>query len=483
MRGKEHPINSLLIKLREVFLNLSFDEVINPAIIDERDIFLQYGKEASLILDRVFYIAGLIRPELGISKEKEDKILQIISNFSKWDELKTFLREYKEGKIESDNFIEELVKRLDIKKEQGIRLTDEVFLPLKNLNPIPYKKTLRSHMTSAWYPTLSHLVKIKPLPIKLFSQGMRFRREQRQDESHLFESTISSCVVMEDGFDIIKGQALCSLILKEIGFEKCEFKTKPVASNYYEEKTDTEVFIIHNNEKIEVANLGFYSRESLDNYGIGNSVFNLGFGVDRLAGVLNNERDLRRLAFFQFYKPVFTDLEIAKSLCPSETPEYGGQISSIIFKKILEAKDKLGPTEVLCYSGRFLGRDIKISAYNWDTGKPLISYAGLNEIWVNNGEIFGLPRDGTLKGSEDVYKNGINTGLVFLKLITDGFVARMEKAFRSGKTEIDLKFKIAERPSDINLHIPKDVYEYITSNNKRISVKGPLFFGLIAEAE
>ncbi len=482
MKGKEHPINSLLIKVREIFLNLSFDEVINPVIVDEKDIFLQYGKEASLILDRVFYIAGLERLECGISKERKEKIEQIIPSFAKYDELKAFLREYKEGNIDSDDFIEELVKRLDIDREKGLRLVDEVFLELKNLSPIPYKKTLRSHMTSAWYLTLGNLSKTKPFPIKLFSSGLRFRREQRQDEGHLFESTAFSCVIMDPDFDIKKGYELCSHILKEVDFQGCEFKTKAATSNYYEEGTDTEVFVIHHDKRIEVANLGFYSKESLANYGIKDPVFNLGFGVDRMAGVLKNEDDLRRLAFFQFYKRVFTDDEIAKSLSCEESPSYGAQISAIIFKRILEAKDTLGPTKVLCFVGRFLGRDIKISAYNWDEKKPLISYAGFNEIWVNNGEIFGLPKGGSLKGSEEVYKNGINTGLVFLKLITDGFVAKMEKEFKRGKSEIDIKWKIAERPSDINLLIPKDVYDYITSLNKRIFIKGPLFFGLMAEA-
>lgn len=483
MRGKEHPINSLLIKLREIFLNLSFDEIINPIIIDEADVFLQYGKEAPLILSRIFYIAGLASQDIGISKEDEKKIEQIIPSFTNYEELKLFLREYKEGNIEGDDFIEELVKRLNISENDGIKLVDEVFLQLKNLNPIPYKKTLRSHMTSAWYPTLSHLLKTKPLPIKLFSQGMRFRREQRQNESHLFESTASSCVVMEEGFDMTKGCELCSLILKELGFENVEFKTKIATSNYYEQRTDTEVFILCNGEKIEVANMGFYSKESLNNYGIFRPVFNLGFGIERLAGILKNENDLRRLVFFQFYKPIFTDSEIAKLLGHSETPSYGAQIASIIFKKIQSEKDTLGPAEVLCYSGRFLGRDIKVSAYNWDEGKPLTSYAAFNEIWVKQGEIFGLPKEGSLKGVEDIYKNGINTGLIFLKLITDGFVAKMEKAFKNGETEIDVKFKIVEKPSDINLLIPSDVYDYITSNNKRIFIKGPLFFGIKAEME
>ncbi|HAW49401.1 TPA: O-phosphoserine--tRNA ligase [bacterium] len=480
MKGKEHPVISLTNKLREIFLELGFDEIINPIIVDEKEIFLQYGKEASLILDRLFYIAGLDRAEVGLSSERKERIEEIVSGFEKWDELSKFLREYKEGEIPSDSFIEELTKRFDIEQKQAIRLVDEVFLELSNLSPIPYKKTLRSHMTSSWYLTLAHLCKTRSIPIMLFSIGPRFRREQRQDPSHLFESTSVSCVVVDDSFDLDKGKNLCSTIAKEAGFPDCCFKIKEITSNYYEEGTDTEVFI----DNIEIANLGFYSKASLSNYEIKNKVFNLGFGVERMAGILKGEEDLRRLVFFQFYKPKFTDQEIAELVLPEKIPRYGSQISTFIFKKILEAKDKIGPTDVLCYEGRFLGKEVRVYVYNWDEGKPLISFAGLNKVWVYNGEIFGLPdEEKALKGTEKIYKEGINTGLVFLKLIVDGFISELEDAINKGEKSLDKKIKIAQRPSDVNLFIPQSVYEFITGENKRIVVGGPLFFGLNAEIE
>ncbi|MEK9149239.1 MAG: O-phosphoserine--tRNA ligase, partial [Candidatus Desantisbacteria bacterium] len=82
MKGKEHPLISLTLKMRDIFLNLGLDEVINPIIINESDVFLQYGKEASLILDRVYYLAGLDRAEIGLSKEREKKIAEIAPDFA-----------------------------------------------------------------------------------------------------------------------------------------------------------------------------------------------------------------------------------------------------------------------------------------------------------------------------------------------------------------------------------------------------------------
>jgi O-phosphoseryl-tRNA(Cys) synthetase len=46
---------------------------------------------------------------------------------------------------------------------------------------------------------------------------------------------------------------------------------------------------------------------------------------------------------------------------------------------------------------------------------------------------------------------------------------------------LDKRIKMAKRPSEINLLIPDHIYNYITSNNKRVLVGGPLFFGLRAE--
>ncbi|MBU0566697.1 O-phosphoserine--tRNA ligase, partial [bacterium] len=253
-RGKEHPVIAFGLKLREVFLDLGFDEIINPMIVDEREVYLQYGKEAPLILDRVFYLAGLDRTDIGLSREKLLKVREIIPSFSKEEELKAFLRSFKEGKIEGDDFLEEMVKALSISKEEAVEIVDKVFTEFRELKPIPSGKTLRSHMTANWFGALSHLKNRRPLPIKLFSIGPRFRREQRQDAHHLYESTSASLVVADSNFTLSDGQELTTEILKRVGFPSLEFKKKEVFSNYYEAETDTEIMINLKGEEIEIAN-------------------------------------------------------------------------------------------------------------------------------------------------------------------------------------------------------------------------------------
>ncbi|MFH0774570.1 MAG: O-phosphoserine--tRNA ligase [bacterium] len=485
MKGKEHPLVSLYFRMRDIFLNLGLDEVINPIIIDEEDVFLQYGKEAPLILDRIYYLAGLDRAEIGLSKEREKKIAEIAPDFAKLDVLKTLLRDYKEQKIEADNLLEIMTERLGITKAQTIRIIDEVFSELSGLIPIPGKKTLRSHMTSAWYLTLTELQKTQDMPLRLFSFGPRFRREQRQTPSHLFESTASSIVIMEKGFSLKNGEELTGSILKEIGFLKWKCVQKPVTSNYYEEGTDTEIFVVHNGREVEVANYGFYSKESLKNYGIHHKVFNLGFGVERIAGLLLGEDDLRRCVWPQFSEFKLSDEEIAGSIRPEKEPssDEGKNVAEELLEKAKNEAKRLGPVEILAYSGNLSGRDIKIWVYNWDEGKPLLSYAAFNKIWVKDGQIYGLPEnpDKIPQNLSDVYDKGIKKETTFLKMLITGFVAELEQEIASQGKEIDRRWKIARRPQEINISIPDYVYRYITSHNKKIAVGGPLFFGLKAQ--
>jgi len=64
MQGKAHPLHTLIQKTREIFLSIGFDEIENPVFIQEEDVFKQYGKEAPVTLDRVFYLGGLPGPDI-----------------------------------------------------------------------------------------------------------------------------------------------------------------------------------------------------------------------------------------------------------------------------------------------------------------------------------------------------------------------------------------------------------------------------------
>jgi O-phosphoseryl-tRNA synthetase len=92
-----------------VLLELGFEEVILSSIIEDTEVIRQYGPEGNIILDRVFYLAGLPRPDIGISKDAIDQITRIVPGFTNVEKLQAIFRAYKRGEIEADDLLETLV--------------------------------------------------------------------------------------------------------------------------------------------------------------------------------------------------------------------------------------------------------------------------------------------------------------------------------------------------------------------------------------
>ena len=99
--GKPHPVIDLIYRIREALLSLGFTEVINPIFISTEDVYKQYGPEAPVILDRIYFLADLPRPDIGLDKKTVEKIKAISQNIN-LRVLQAVLREYKERKISSD---------------------------------------------------------------------------------------------------------------------------------------------------------------------------------------------------------------------------------------------------------------------------------------------------------------------------------------------------------------------------------------------
>ena len=495
-RGKEHPVCALNQRFREILLDLGLDEMVNPCIVNEAEVYRQYGPEAPIILDRVFYLAGLPRPDIGISQAEVTKIASIVPGFSGKEALEALFRDYKRGSIESDDLTVVMSTRLGFSEKQVIRIVDEVFPQFKTLEPVPVRKTLRSHMTSLWFPVLASLQTRRPLPVQLFSIGPRYRREQRQDTRHLFESTTVSIAIMDRAFSMEDAHELSRRILGRLGFQEFSFRVKPVTSNYYASGTDTEVYAGRKGQDIEVANLGFYAEAALANYGIEHPVFNLGFGSERLAMVLEDVKDIRVLAYPQFYEEAeFTDEDIARSLVPIKAPKskQGIELVNQLVATALANKSQTGPVEVLVYDGGLLGAHVRVSVYNWDEGKPLFGRAITNRVFVYNSGIYGVPTEQLSQISDmsdqpvilrtlyKVWERGTNTDLWLVELMMKQAVADLESSIERHELAFDMKVRALKKPSHINIHVPHNIEEYIEQRQKPIKVVGPVFAGVKAE--
>jgi len=462
-KGKPHLVRELIQKSRQILLNLGFDEVENLTLLPDSDVVKQYGPEARVILDRAFYLAELPRPDIGLSAKRVAEIKKIAEGMD-IEKLQTILRKYKKGEIEADNLIEELIARLGITDYQATELMDKVFPEIKELQPVPTDKTLRSHMTATWFHTLAALQDKAAFPVALFSVGPRYRNEQREDARHLRVHHSASIVVMDPEMSLDAGRAIARDIMRQYGFPDIKSETKMATSKYYAPGQEQEVFVKHKGAWLEIADIGMYSPVALANFGIRYPVFNAGFGIERLGMLIYEKDDVRKLAYPQFAVLEYSDEEIAKSISYIASPQTarGQQIARAIEETARKYRDEIAPCEFLAWKDESL----EVRVFEKEAGKRLIGPAGFNEICVVDGSIYS-----------DVVPSGTYTGINYMRAIAMGAAAAME----NGSDNVTYQVKSINHLSDLNLEIPEAVRQHIEGQNKRIGVRGAVFVAIEAK--
>lgn len=475
--GTPHPLVEYIHEIRKKLLGMGFDEVENSYFIPEEDVYKQYGKEAPVILDRIYYLATLQRPEIGISKKKIEELLRINPNID-IPRLQKIFREYKEGIVESDDLLETITSQLELKGNEGIKVLD-AFSELKDIRPVPTKLTLRSHMTGVWFPTIEAIQHRRKYPIKLFSVGPRFRREQKLDATHLRAHYGGSCVILDDNIDIDAAREFTSRLMKDLGFEDIKFVEKKVPSNYY--SVEYEVF----SGKIELADFGLYSRRALDNYNIEGEVFNLGFGIERLLMVRDGYSDVRELMYPQFYGAWdLSDEEIANAIAPILSPEseIGLKIAEAIVQTAMEGGDKMAPVRVKAWEGQISGDEVgaepelytvKVDIFEEEEGARLCGPAYLNQILVKDGNVYGAPEN---EKYSELFDGATMVGMRYIYCFALGVARKIEEHILNGKVgKFNIRSKMVKSLSDINLKIGGHAKRYLLSHGKNIDVRGPMF--------
>lgn len=462
-KGKPHLVRELVQKSRQILLNLGFDEVENLTLLPDSDVVKQYGPEARVILDRAFYLAELPRPDIGLSAKRIAEIKKIAEEMDV-ERLQTILRSYKKGEIEADNLIEELIAKLGITDYQATELMDRVFPEIKELQPVPSNKTLRSHMTATWFHTLAALQDKAGFPVALFSVGPRYRNEQREDARHLRVHHSASVVVMDPEMSLDAGRAIAWNIMQQYGFSDTKFETKTATSKYYAPGQEQEVFVKHKGSWLEIADIGMYSPVALANFDIRYPVFNAGFGIERLGMLIYEVADVRKLAYPQFTVVEYSDEEIAKSVSYIASPQTarGQEIARAIEETARKHKDEIAPCEFLAWKDE----SIEVKIFEKEAGKRLIGPAGFNEICVADGAIYS-----------DIVPSGSYTGINYMRAIAMGAAAAIENSSHN----LTYQVKGVKHLSDLNLEIPEAVRQHIEGQNKRIKVGGAVFVAIEAK--
>jgi len=459
-KGKPHLVRELIQKSRQILLNLGFDEVENLTLLPDSDVVKQYGPEARVILDRAFYLAELPRPDIGLSARRIAQLKKIAEEID-IEKLQTILRNYKKGEIEADNLIEELIAGLGITDYQATELLDKVFPEIKDLQPVPSNKTLRSHMTATWFHTLAALQDKASFPVALFSVGPRYRNEQREDARHLRVHHSASIVVMDPEMSLDAGRAITRDIMQQYGFSDIKFETKIATSKYYAPGQEQEVFVNYKGTWLEIADIGMYSPVALANFDIKYPVFNAGFGIERLGMLIYEIDDVRKLAYPQFSVTEYSDEEIAKSITYIASPQTakGQKIAKAIEETARRHKDEIAPCEFLAWKDK----SIEVKVVETEAGKRLIGPAGFNEICVANGTIYS-----------DVAPSGVYTEINYMRAIAMGAAAAIE----SSNDNLTYQVKGIRHLSDLNLQIPEAVRQHIEGQQKKIGVGGAVFVAI-----
>lgn len=479
-KGEPHPLHELIQRVRGILLDLGFKETCVPVFVDKRDVYAQYGPEAPVILDRVFFLAGLERPDIGIGRKKVAEIEKIAPGVDV-GKLRGIFRRYKEGKISADDLVERIVEEVGVAEEQATGIIS-LFPEFKEMKPVPTDLTLRSHTTAGWFIVLREAVKKEPLPIKLFSVGQKFRREQELDPTHLYDSWTASVVVVAEEISVEDGQAVASEIMKRLGFESVSFRIKRATSRYYAPQTEFEVFVRHpaTGEEVEVGDGGMYSPVALSNYDIPYPVFNLGMGLERILMILTGETDIRALVYPYLYRAAsFSDQELSRMIRIEVSPltETGKEIAAAIAETARKHADAPSPCEFLAYEGRIGESEVVVKVVEPESGTKLIGPAGFNEVYVFDGNVIGLPPGGW-KDDEflgRVRREGIRTGINYMDAFAALAARRIEEAAEKGEREVTVRVRNVKSPADINIRIEDAAQRYITSRNRKIDIRGPVF--------
>jgi len=483
-KGKEHLLSKYALKSRDILLDMGFDEVYLKQFFSKKHVEMQYGPEAPAILDRLYFLATLPRPDIGISDDKKNEVLEKVPSLD-MEKLKNIFRDYKLDKIDPGDLSEEIAKRLKVSPENAMYIINEAFPEVLDIKPLATDLVLNSHFTTAWFPTLAQFVKKVSLPVMLFTSGWRYRREQREDPMHLRAHYNLSMVAMDENLNIADGIYITKEFFNRMGFEKLKFKKKPNQAIYYAYGTNYEVFVKDDRFGwVEVTEVGMYSPIALAHYGIPYPVFNSGPGLGRLIMLLEDEDDLRQLHHPEFYSLSFTDEEIANSISfieKSQTDEMALLIE-IISSAARKYRNEKSPCEYVVFEGDLHAKNVVVRISEKEENKHLLGPAAFNIVYAYQGNIYGIPPEGLSGKLKNVAENGVSTGITYIDSFLFKVAKDVEELLKSSFTgKKQYYFGMAKRLKDVNLAIPDEIRTFIQMKNNKIDVRGPVFFTVEVE--
>ena len=248
--GKPHPLIHLINSIRQIFLEMGFEEIQGD-----------YIETCFWNMDMLFI------PQDHPAREMQDTL------YCK-----------KPSKIKIDN--EVLLKKIANVHENG-GFTGSTGWGYKFSKEESERVLLRTHTT---VNTIQYLYKHPRPPCKVFSLGRVFRKENI-DTTHLPEFHQIEGIIHEKDANFKQLIGVLKEFYKRMGFEK--IRCRPGYFPYTEPSMEVDVF--YNNKWMELGGSGIFRPEVTVPIGIKNPVLAWGLGLERLAMLKFGLKDIREL--------------------------------------------------------------------------------------------------------------------------------------------------------------------------------------------
>lgn len=248
--GKPHPLSMLIGKIRQMFLELGFEEISG-----------NFVESCFWNMDMLFI------PQDHPAREMQDTFYcQVPSEIT----------------IDDEQLVDTVAK---VHEDGGITDSSGWKYPFSKQEG--YRALLRTHTT---VNTIRYLYEHPQPPAKIFSIGQVFRKENI-DATHLPIFYQIEGIIHEENANFRQLKGLLAEIYKRMGFEKIRFR--PAYFPYTEPSMEVEVFF--NNKWMELGGSGIFRPEVTEPIGIKTPVLAWGLGLERLAMLLFDLHDMRRL--------------------------------------------------------------------------------------------------------------------------------------------------------------------------------------------
>ncbi len=247
--GKLHPLSRIIDKIRRIFVEMGFVEV-----------------ETDYVMNAFWDMDSLFIPQDHPAREMQDTF---------------YLKKPAKIKIDDENYMEK-VKEMhekggNISKGWGYQWRREV----------GERTLLRTHTT---VNSIRYLYEHRKPPVRMFSIGRVFRREN-MDPTHLPEFTQIEGIYMDEDADFSLLLGILKEFYSRMGFPEIRFR--PSYFPYTEPSLEIEV--LYGGKWLELGGAGMFRPEVLEPLGIKYPVLAWGLGLERLAMITLNLKDIRDL--------------------------------------------------------------------------------------------------------------------------------------------------------------------------------------------